>query len=750
MQPGPLRVYLLLKGPSRRIRTMQFLARLIRRLAPRSVLLMSAIGGSYLVWLLLVPRLPELGWVSFLWVALARSVSAAAVVYVAREMWTSRLQRAWVFLAAGMLLWLFAEVARDVMWYVVNGQPTIPSLSDFLRLAGGGAIAAGMTLFPSGAEERFGRIRRLLDISMISVSILALAWLVLVRPALEVGLAQAYRVAWVGIEVSLDLLLVALATRLFLVSLGGKIGRRAAFLAGGFLLTTVSDLTFGYLMLSHDWLPGSLIELGWIGGSLLLVAAAADQLSQRSDPFSGVQEGRWSRAGRRLDGLLPVASLYAVAGYTVVDGWLFGRVDWVGVVASIALTLLFLVRQGAIAGQMEMRQYAALVNATTDMAFICTPEGALRLYNPAMRRRLGLPLPGGPRIEMSHFTAAPVNLKELLGRATEEGWTGELTFSDADGQAFPVSLSLQPIVDERQEQPLIVATAYDLTDIKARETQLKMTVGQLDHARAELQSMNTVLEQKVDERTRELAAMVVDLEKLNQELQQLDQLKSDFVTLVSHELRAPLTNIRSGVELILETGKSVPEDSQETLTLVKDETERLSHFVETILDLSALEAGRFPLTIMPVPVAEVTRAVVSRFPKESGGERVQLALPEDLPPVEADEQSFASVLFHLLDNALKYAPSGEVIIGAEVKDNGLRFWVTDEGPGIPAKSRQTVFDRFHRLDTSDSREVYGHGLGLHLCRRLIEAMGGWIEADESHAGGAKLVFWLPLARVPAG
>jgi K+-sensing histidine kinase KdpD len=206
----------------------------------------------------------------------------------------------------------------------------------------------------------------------------------------------------------------------------------------------------------------------------------------------------------------------------------------------------------------------------------------------------------------------------------------------------------------------------------------------------------------------------------------------------------------SGVELILETGKSVPEDSQETLTLVKDETERLSHFVETILDLSALEAGRFPLTIMPVPVAEVTRAVVSRFPKESGGERVQLALPEDLPPVEADEQSFASVLFHLLDNALKYAPSGEVIIGAEVKDNGLRFWVTDEGPGIPAKSRQTVFDRFHRLDTSDSREVYGHGLGLHLCRRLIEAMGGWIEADESHAGGAKLVFWLPLARVPAG
>jgi signal transduction histidine kinase len=229
----------------------------------------------------------------------------------------------------------------------------------------------------------------------------------------------------------------------------------------------------------------------------------------------------------------------------------------------------------------------------------------------------------------------------------------------------------------------------------------------------------------------------------------LDQLKSDFVTLVSHELRAPLTNIRSGVELVLETGGAVPADVQETLTLVKTETERLSHFVETILDLSALEAGRFPLTLRPVPLPEVTRAVISRFPKGSGAERLDMDLPVDLPPVEADEQSLTSVLFHLIDNALKYAPSGVVTIGAEVRDEGLRLSVTDEGPGIPPDAREAVFDRFHRLDTSDSREVYGHGLGLHLCRRLVEALGGWIEAGESEAGGARLTFWLRLAKVPA-
>ncbi len=176
----------------------------------------------YAVGLALAPLVEGPSWVPFLFVLLARSISSAAVVYVARAMWTSRLQRAWVFMAAGLLLWLLGEVARAGIWYLPLGQAMIPTLSDFLRLAGGSSVAVGLTLFPSKADERFGRIRRLLDISMISVSILALAWLVLVRPALTVGLAPVFQVAWVGVEVSLDLLLVALAMRLFLVNLGGS------------------------------------------------------------------------------------------------------------------------------------------------------------------------------------------------------------------------------------------------------------------------------------------------------------------------------------------------------------------------------------------------------------------------------------------------------------------------------------------------------------------------------------------------
>jgi len=708
------------------------------------------VAAAYVGWLLIRPVAGDLTLVPFLLSLLARAVSGVAVVSVARALWTSRLQRAWTFLAAALVLWFAAEVARALMWSTALSQPLTPSVYDFLRLAGGASAAVGLTLFPLLSHESFGRIRRLLDISMISVSILGMAWLVLVRPALSIGLAPLYQVSWVGLEVSLDLLLVALAARLFLVNVGGSVGTRSGLLAGGFLLTTIADLAYGYLMLSRDWHPGGLIEMGWIAGASLLAWAAANQLQHLDDSGLEAGEGWWWRTGQRLDRLLPVSSLYVVAVYTVIDAWLFKQLDWVGVGASLLLLLLFLVRQGAIAGQMEMRQYAALVNATTDMAFICTPGGDLKLYNPALQGRLGLPMAGRESINMGRFVEEGVDLSGILQNALDSGWSGELRFVPHERASFPVALSLRPIFDERQDAPLLVATAYDLTEIEAREAELKSTVRQLDSARDELETMNEALEQKVRERTQDLAAMVEDLEKVNRELQQLDQLKSDFVTLVSHELRAPLTNIRSGVELVLETGQTVPADVHETLTLVKTETERLSHFVETILDLSALEAGRFPMSLVPVEAADVTRAVVSRFPKGGGGERVQLALPEELPLVEADEQSLASVLFHLLDNALKYAPSGEVVIGAEVKDDGLRFWVTDEGPGIPAEARQTVFDRFHRLDTSDSREVYGHGLGLHLCRRLIAAMGGWIEAGESSAGGARLVFWLPLAIVPAG
>lgn len=135
---------------------------------------------------------------------------------------------------------------------------------------------------------------------------------------------------------------------------------------------------------------------------------------------------------------------------------------------------------------------------------------------------------------------------------------------------------------------------------------------------------------------------------------------------------------------------------------------------------------------------------MSRFPADVGGDRIQVDVPDDLPPVLGDERSIMSVLFHLLDNSLKYAPEGPITVRAQREDMEICLSVSDQGPGIPPDQREVVFQRFHRLDSTDSREVYGHGLGLHLARRLIEAMGGSIQVGDAEGGGTQVSFRLPL------
>jgi PAS domain S-box-containing protein len=504
------------------------------------------------------------------------------------------------------------------------------------------------------------------------------------------------------------------------------------------LFCLLSDLAAAYLTLQDDLRPGTMIEAGWLAGALLFVAASQSRLGSVVPAPSVLRVRRL-----RLEPLLPVAFTYAIVGYTALDWRFSGRLDWGGVGVAALLTLLLFARQGAIAGQSEMRQFAAVVNSSTDLSFICEADGRLRLANPALRKAVGARRPSEP-VHLGDFLAADVPIGRLLQMSQNEGWEGEVSFRRRDGASFPVSLSLIPVADERRAGPIIVGTAHDLTTVKEREIDLRAALSQLASAQRELEALNRELETKVEDRTRELASTVANLERLNEELKALDRLKSEFVTLVSHELRAPLTNIRGGVELILAGYPEERASVKETLGLVMAETERLARFVEAILDLSALEAGRFPIHLGPLEVDDLARMACARFP-EFGAGRLRYRVPAGLPRVMADERALTSVLFHVLDNARKYAPLGEITVEAEAAEGLVYVFVSDTGPGIPAEERDRVFEIFHRLDSSDSREVYGHGLGLHLSRQLLLAMNGGIRAEEAAGGGARITFWLPQA-----
>jgi signal transduction histidine kinase len=503
----------------------------------------------------------------------------------------------------------------------------------------------------------------------------------------------------------------------------------------------VSDLGNGLLRGEARVGMPSFVEAGWMAGATL-IGISYQILQGRYADFRQKESERmeWRL---RIELLLPIALTYTVVGYILFDWWYAGALDWVGVGAAGILILLLFARQGVITGQQEMLQFAALINATTDLAFICTSEGDIRLSNPALRNAIG----DGKAQNVKMFLhvegdkLAPFDT--ILERALDGGWSGEVAIGGKNSSRFPAHLSLSPIVAARGQNTLLAGTAHDLTTIRKREIDLRKALEQIDHARNDLTRLNTELEDKVDDRTRELETMVADLERLNEELKTLDSLKSEFVALVSHELRAPLTNIRGGIELVLKSRSKLGKKSSESLQLVQAETKRLSQFVETILDLSALEAGRFQLALSPLSAADVLEKTMSRFPSRTVKSRVKTEIEENLPLVIADDSALDSVFFHLLDNAVKYAPSGDIIIEAHEELGRVVITVSDSGQGIPADQREHVFEMFHRLDASDAREVYGHGLGLPMVLRLLEAMGGGIRVDEKVMAGTRLEFWLP-------
>lgn len=265
-----------------------------------------------------------------------------------------------------------------------------------------------------------------------------------------------------------------------------------------------------------------------------------------------------------------------------------------------------------------------------------------------------------------------------------------------------------------------------------------------------LETLNYNLEQLVEERTRALEQRNIELANANRELQQLDEMKSDFISLVSHELRAPLTTINGGIELILQSNH-IDKKTRNTLMVIADESQRLTQFVREILDVSRLEAGKLKLSLGPIAIVPLLHRAVElycQYPKRD----IRWQIPEVLPPVWGDEIYLEKVINNIIDNATKYSPINKPIdISLQTNDNYVHITITDYGPGIPAAEQDKIFERFHRLDRGDSISTRGWGLGLYFSRMFAQAQGGNIEVqspireDPSYPGTA-ITITLPVTK----
>ncbi len=243
--------------------------------------------------------------------------------------------------------------------------------------------------------------------------------------------------------------------------------------------------------------------------------------------------------------------------------------------------------------------------------------------------------------------------------------------------------------------------------------------------------------------TGRLLVVVVDVT----EIRRLERIRTDFVANVSHELRTPITAIRGYAETLRAGALTDPEVAASMVEIIFRQSERLSRLVEDLLELSRLEGRELKLSAQPVPLLELAnRAADAVRPRaESKGVRLQIRIPAELRAL-ADERAVEQVLLNLLDNAVKYMPSGgEVRITAAARDGRCEIEVRDNGSGIEAKHLSRLFERFYRVDKGRSRDMGGTGLGLAIVKHLVAGMKGEVKVVSAPGEGSTFTVIVPLA-----
>lgn len=228
------------------------------------------------------------------------------------------------------------------------------------------------------------------------------------------------------------------------------------------------------------------------------------------------------------------------------------------------------------------------------------------------------------------------------------------------------------------------------------------------------------------------------------EIRRLERVRRDFVANVSHELRTPISVIKANAETLLSGALEDTVRGRQFVDAVMRHADRLGRIVADLLDISRIEAGRYPLEIASPRLSDVVASVIETVQVEAHSKSidVQSSIAHDVV-LEADRKALEHILINLVSNAVKYTGNdGHVEVGASATEDGIRVEVQDDGPGIDPKHRPRIFERFYRADPGRSRDMGGTGLGLSIVKHLVEAMEGQVGLDPRSPHGS--VFWFTL------
>lgn len=384
-----------------------------------------------------------------------------------------------------------------------------------------------------------------------------------------------------------------------------------------------------------------------------------------------------------------------------------------------------------------LQQAIQAVGATGGAIFLTEPETGnlvLRDLHPLVRGLLGLRLHAGQGIT-GHVTA------------TNEVYTSQDLEHDPLAQLWPqIAKRLPPAKSSislplRTQERTIGVMHFGFSEQHESTTEeMRLLTSIADIAANALHRAEVLetLEQRVVERTREL-------EEANAQLQELDSLKSKFVTDVSHELRTPVTNIQLYLHLLR---RCDPEKYAQYLSIMEEQTGHLAVLIQDILDLSHLDMGIIVMEAVPVDLNALIQQIIDiqQIRAQTIGLELHFDPDTSLPSVQADPNQLNQVITNLVDNALNYTSTGWVKASTQLdlERNQVCIQVQDTGMGIGQKDLPHIFERFYRGDQVGSSNIPGSGLGLAIVKELTSLHGGKVEVESQPGEGSTFRVWLPL------
>lgn len=364
--------------------------------------------------------------------------------------------------------------------------------------------------------------------------------------------------------------------------------------------------------------------------------------------------------------------------------------------AAVAL-FVYLLYRNLRAGRRRATDLELLLEADPNMICVVR-EDSVMFANRALRERCGRSL--------AQFE------KLARVRRGDSASSFEIELRDDRGHTVPVVLHAHPI--QWRGAP---AWRYELVDISERR-----------------------------ESEREVREMMVELRRMNAELENANRLQTEFLSNTSHELKTPLTSIIANAEILeYEMCGPVNIEQRRILTNISRNSQHLLKMITSLLAYASHREGDDVLRLQEVAIAMLLETVVETIKPllEEGELAVDLDVDDDIPLCNLDPEKIYRVYLNLIENAIKYSPQGMIRVGAHVVDGELEGSVSDQGVGIPADMLEAIFQPFRQADASPTRAYGGVGLGLAICKHLVELHGGRIWAESEPGGGATIRFRLP-------